>query len=184
MTLLGIGLALFIGIHMVPSIPALRDAAVNSLGDKGYQGGYSLLSLAGMILIVYGMRQAPEVVLWEAPEWSGIVTLVLMPIAFISLTASFAPSSVKSFTRHPMLWGVTIWALAHLVANGDVASLMLFAGLGFFSAIKIFLIGDKKEPNLGERMPLKNDIILVAIGLVVFALFLYFHEYVSGVSLI
>lgn len=184
MTLLAIGLTLFIGVHMLPSVPAWREAAINSLGDKGYQGGYSLLSLAGMILIVYGKMQAPEEILWEAPEWTGTITLVLMPIAFIMLNAAFIPSSIKSFTRHPMLWGVAIWALAHLAANGDLASLILFCGLGLFSVIKIFLIGDKREPDLGARMPLKNDIILVVAGLIEFVLFLYFHQYVSGVELI
>ena len=184
MTLLVIGLVLFIAIHMMPSVPALRTAAVDSLGDKGYQGAYSLLSLAGMVLIVYGMGEAPEVVLWETPEWAGIITLTLMPIAFIMITASFVPSSIKSITRHPMLWGVTIWALAHLAANGDLASLMLFSGLGLFSVVKILLIGAKKEPNLGDRMPLKNDIILVVAGLAQFALLLYFHEWVSGVGLL
>ena len=103
MTLLIIGLALFILIHMVPSISPLRTVLVQNLGSNGYQGIFSLFALAGLILIVYGKIKAPAVEVWTPPEWGRALVHSMMPFAFILFCAAFLPNSIKRVSRHPML---------------------------------------------------------------------------------
>ncbi len=83
-----------------------------------------------------------------------------------------------------MLWGTFLWAFLHLLSIGNLAALILFAGIGGFAITKIFLIGDKKTAELGKRMPVSKDIVVVLVGLVDYALLLYFHSYLSGIELI
>ena len=184
MTLLILGLVIFAGIHMVPSIPTMRGTFVEKMGNSGYQGAYSLVALSGLGLIIYGMMQAPFISLWAPPEWGRPVCLVLMGGAVLLYTAAFLPSSIKHFTGHPMLWGTTLWAAAHLLANGDQASLLLFGGLGLFAVSKVFLIDARQTTTRGERQPLGKNLILCVVAAALFALLVYFHPYVSGVAII
>ncbi len=184
MTLLVLGLVLFIGIHMVSSVVPLKESLVGKLGPKGYQGIYSLFALAGLGLIIYGMMEAPIVHLWAAPGWGRTVAVWLMPVALVLYAAAFLPSSVKSFTRHPLLWGTFLWAFVHLLANGDLASVLLFGGLGAFAFSKVFLIGDRQTPELGGRKPIVQDGVMIVVGLAIYGLLLYFHRFVSGVNLL
>ncbi|MEE2783243.1 MAG: NnrU family protein [Pseudomonadota bacterium] len=184
MTFLIFGLAVFIGIHMVPSIPGMKSAFVEKIGDSGYQGAYSLVALSGLGLIIYGMMQAPFISLWVPPEWGRPVCFALMGGAVLLYTAAFLPSSIKHFTRHPMLWGTTLWAAAHLLANGDQASLLLFGGLGLFGVSKVFLIDARQPTARGERQPLGKNLILGGVAAALYALLTYFHQYLSGVAIL
>jgi uncharacterized membrane protein len=184
MTILILGLILFISVHMIPSATTLKGRLVGRLGGNGYQGVYSIAALAGLGLIIYGMMQASVVPLWSPPSWGRTVAVGLMPIAFILYVAAFVPSSVKSFTRHPMVWGTVLWALLHLLANGDLASLLLFGGLGAFAVSKVLLIGARQMPELGTRQPMVKDAITITVGFAAFAALLYFHRYVSGIDLL
>lgn len=176
MTPIIIGLALFILTHMIPSAASLRTAMVSNLGSNGYQGIFSLLALTGLILIVYGKTTAPAVELWTPPDWGIAVAHSVMPVAFILLCAAFVPNSIKRVSRHPMLWGIFLWTTLHLLANGDLASLLLFAGMGVFAIIKIVSIGDRQTRELGAKVPITKDLILVVIGLIDYGVFLYFHR--------
>ena len=115
------GLALFLGVHVFSSLRAARGRLISTLGEGPYKGIYSLLSLAGFGLIVAGMGKAPSLQLWSPPEWGRYAAIWLMPFALILLAAAFIPGNLKRFTAHPMLWAITLWALLHLLANGDLA---------------------------------------------------------------
>jgi uncharacterized membrane protein len=184
MTYLILGLVLFIGIHMVPSMGTLKNSLSGKLGASAYQGVYSLIALAGLGLIIFGMRAAPFESVWGPPPWGRLLALGIMAAAVLLYLAAFVPSSVKAITRHPMLWGTFLWALAHLLANGDLASLLLFAGLGAFAILKVFLIGDRQAPELGQRQPLGKDLTLLVVTAGVYGLLMYFHEYLSGVPIL
>ena len=111
---------------------AARTAAVARLGEGGWKGLFSLVSLAGFALICigYGEARLNPVVLWTAPGWLYWVTLALMLPAMILLVAGNLPGSrIKQRVGHPMLLSVKVWAAAHLLVNGDVASMILFGGL-------------------------------------------------------
>ena len=113
-----------------------------------------------------------------------MITFALVLIAFVLMGAANAPTNLKRRLRHPMLTGVIVWAVAHLLANGDSRSVILFGGLGIWAAIAIFTInnrdGDWERP---EPVATSKDIVLVVIGAALTVLVAFFHEYLSGVPL-
>ena len=132
MTLLILGLVLFLGAHTFTTLRQLRQPAIARLGEGPYKGLYSLVSAAGIVLIVIGFgryRHAGYIAIWDPPPGLHAVTLILMWVSFVSLAAAYSPlGKIKASLRHPMLVGVKAWALAHLIANGDLGSILLFGG--------------------------------------------------------
>lgn len=194
MTLLIAGLILFYAIHLVPTRPALRQSMTNSLGENGYKGLFTLVSLIGLVLIVYGYGQAkiasssinPQ--LWVPPAWTRHIAYLLMLFAFILLVAAYVPSRIRDKAKHPMLAAIKFWTLAHLLVRGDLAGLILF---GSFLAWAVYdRISVKHRAN--ARGPLGNtpgtargDIIVVVVGLVLYALMIAVgHTWLIGKPLL
>src|SRR3984957_12748705 len=131
MVMLIIGLVLFLGVHSIAlAAPDFRSRAVARMGEGPWKGLYAAVSAVGLVLIVYGFhlaRQSPAV-LYTPPEWMRYVTVVLMLPVFPLLIAAYLPGRIKSAMKHPMLAAVKFWALAHLLANGTLADVLLFGG--------------------------------------------------------
>ena len=119
MALLIIGIVVFFGFHLLPTVPGLRERLVGRFGENGYKILFSLLSLAGLALLIYGFAKAPLVQVWSPPGWTRWVAIVLMLPAFIFLVAAYVPGQIKAKLKHPFLVSIKTWALAHLIANGD-----------------------------------------------------------------
>ncbi len=128
MTLLIIGIAVFLGIHLLPTVGGWREKLVGRLGLDGYKVLFSLLSIASFALLVYGFARAPLIQVWSPPSWTRWVAIVLMLPAFIFLVAAYVPGQIKAKLKHPFLVAIKTWALAHLIANGDLASIILLQG--------------------------------------------------------
>ena len=130
MTLLIVGLVLFLGVHSVRILADdWRSAQIARLGENGWKGLYSLASIAGFALIAwgYGVARQQPVVLWPSPKWLGHVAALLTLASFILLTAAYVPGNgIKARLHHPMVLGVKVWAFAHLIANNTLADLLLF----------------------------------------------------------
>jgi uncharacterized membrane protein len=190
MLLLLLGLLLFLGIHSVRiAAPDWRRARIASMGLNKWKGLYSAASLIGLVLIVWGYALArPEAAfLYEPPVWMKHVTLTLMLFSFVFLAVSQVPAGrIKASVRHPLLLAVKIWAVAHLLANGDAASLTLFLGILAWAVID--RISVKRREAAGERQeilagPVTNDLIAIAIGVALYGLFVWkAHEWLFGVS--
>ncbi len=190
MTALILGLIIFLGVHMAPSAPSGRDWLIGKLGANSYKIGFSLASLAGFALIVWGMgmarHSAADPQLWTPPAWGRHVTYALMWISFVLLVAAYVPSHIRDKAKHPMLAAVKIWALAHLLANGDLAGLILF---GSFLAWAVYdRISVKKRSALGplgERHGgVLADIIVIVVGTLAYlAMFRYGHPMLIGITL-
>lgn len=191
MMVLIVGLILFLGIHLLPTSPELRDGLKERLGETTYKILFSLLSLAGLIVIVLGFHKlqlhpGKNPILWYPPIWTRHIAVALMLPAMILLVASVIPSRIRTATRHPMLVAIKIWALAHLLANGDLAALLIF---GSFLAFAVYdRISVKKR---GARGPLGaaqpagalNDVLVVVIGVGLYAALLFGgHQWLIGVS--
>src|SRR5712672_4051015 len=134
MDVLILGLILFLGIHTLTTLRAARSALIGRLGEGPYKGLYSLISAVGLVLIVWGFgryRSAGYIQVWNPPfAIFHPIALVLLWFAFVALAATYAPPSrIKATLRHPMLVAVKVWALSHLLVNGDLGSMLLFAGL-------------------------------------------------------
>jgi len=188
MSFLVLGLVLFLGAHSVRVYAGpWREAQLARLGEMRWKGMYSLISAVGLGLIVwgYGMARVDSPVLWATPPWTRHLAALLTLPAFVLLVAAYLPGShLKAAVGHPMVAGVKFWALAHLLANGNLADATLFgafliwAVLDFISARRRDRLAGRTYPALGWS----RDAMALVIGLVAWALFaLYGHAWLIGV---
>lgn len=187
MSLLILGLVLFLGMHSVVIFaPSVRDQVIALMGPSIWKAVYGLISLVGLIAIVYGFGTArlEPPVLYSPPEWLRMVAVILMLPVFPLLFAAYLPGRIQRATKHPMLAAVKIWALAHLLANGLLADVLLFGGfLAWAVADRISL----KRRAVTLAVKLKpgrwNDLIAVILGVGAYALTLaWAHVRIFGVS--
>lgn len=180
MTILIAGMAVFIGIHLVPDVPALRARLVAKLGAAPYRATIALIALAGLVLIVYGKASAEHVALWR-PPFPHALAAVLVLLGFLVAPATALPSNIRRVTRHPLLWGVTLWAAGHLAVNGDMASLTLFGGFATFALAKMVTLNRRGAVLSTARQPLRADVIVVLVGAAAYAVLVMVHPYLTGV---
>jgi uncharacterized membrane protein len=185
-----LGLALFLGVHTVTTQRDLRARVIASLGEGGYKAGYALLSLAGLVLIVWGFahyRAAGIWPVWTPPKAFKHIAVALMLPAVILVVASYIRGRIYTTLKHPMLAGVKLWAAAHLLANGDLGAIILFGsflGWAVFDRISLKHRADAGAPPIAVGGP-GNDLIAVAVGIVAYlALAFAFHPVVIGVPVV
>ncbi len=180
-----VGLIVFLGVHSVRILaPQWRDQRLSAMGEGKWKGIYSVVSLIGFALIVWGFGQARLVapVLYEPPVWAKHITALLMLFAFISLMVSILPAGrLKPILKHPMLLAVKIWAFAHLLANGDLASLILFGSLLAWAVVDRIAV-KRRGGSLPQPGPVKWDIYAVVSGALLYVLFIWrLHVWLIGV---
>ena len=182
MTLLILGIVVFLGVHLLPTFHDVRQTLIGRLGENGYKALFSLLSIVGFVLLVWGFAKAPVVQV----SWTRYVAMVLMLPVFVLLIAAYVPGQIKAKVKHPFVDAISTWALAHLIANGDLASIILF---GSFLAYSVFdRIALKRRPATGlvtvaETVPARNDVISVVGGLLFYVVFLvWLHPLLIGTS--
>ena len=189
MGLLGmiLGLVLFFGVHTLTTQREVRARVIASSGEGGYKIGYSLVSALGLVLIVWGFAHYRATGMWEIwtpPTALKHLTAALMLPAVILVVASYIRGRIYTTLKHPMLAGVKLWAAAHLLANGDLGSIILFGsflGWAVFDRISLKHRADSGAPPIPVGGP-SNDLIAVAVGLVAYlALGFAFHPVVIGV---
>lgn len=180
------GLLVFLATHVFVSMRGARAAAMARLGVIGYRIAFSVVSIAGLVLVVwgYGLYRAHEWIdLWYPPAFTRHITVLLMLFSIIFMTAAFFPSHIKARLKHPMLASVKTWALAHLISNGDLGSILLF---GTFLGWAVFArISAKRRTDEVAAVAPKgytNDAIVVLLGIVIYlALGYVFHPVFIGV---
>lgn len=183
MDILIIGLVLFLGVHMLRVI-GLRGPLVRVLSAPLYAIFYSVISAVGLALIIYGhILSHPSPTVWTPPEWTRLAALIAVPLSLILLVATYLPSHIRSFTRHPMTLSVFLWSGAHLLANGELASLVLFGSFCAWSAI-LLIEGYARGGAFERPGRWSADFIAIVIGLAAAGLFAYFHMQLFGVAVI
>jgi uncharacterized membrane protein len=187
MTFLISGLVLFLGVHALTTARDTRAALVARLGDGAYKGLYSLVSAIGLVLIVWGFgryRSAGYIPVWDPPAWLWPITLVLMWFAFVALVATYAPlGKIKGLLRHPMLVSIKAWALAHLLVNGDLGSMILFGAFlawAVYDRIAVKRRGDAGAPRSGFTI---GDAISLVVGSAAYAAMFWLHPMLIGVPI-
>lgn len=181
MLILILGMVVFMGIHCVPLLPNRRQQLLNQWGATGYRKRFSLIAGVGLLLIIIGKAYAGYVHIYAPPPWGRHLTHLLVLVAFILLPAANMPNDIKRFTPHPMNWGVILWALGHLLANGDLASIILFGGFGVFAAVDILSANARGASTRDQRYPLKKNIMVVVAGVVAYSLLAFLHPWLFGV---
>lgn len=180
-----LGLVLFLGMHSVAIVALpLRDRMATK-SENAWKGFYTLVSIIGLVLIVRGyadLRQTPTF-LYVAPVWLRHVAAVLMLPAFAFFIAPYFPGRIKTALKHPQLAAVKVWALAHLLVNGTLADVLLFGSFLLWAvADRISLKHRVARPLPGAPESKANDLIVVVLGLVLYAAFAFFvHEWLFGI---
>ena len=195
MLLLGLGLVTFFAVHLLPTVPDVRNGLVRRLGNNAYLGVFSLLSLVSLVLIVYGYHKLqlmpgknPQ--LWVPPVWAKHIAFLLMLPASIFLAAAYVPSRIRTTLKHPMLIAIKTWALAHVIANGDLGGLVLFTSFLLYAvydriSLKSRTDGSGMGPLKNKTGGLAGDITAVAVGLSFYAfMMLGGHQYFIGKGLL
>ncbi|MEM9734603.1 MAG: NnrU family protein [Pseudomonadota bacterium] len=186
MPLLTAGLILFLGVHLARvATPGLRADFIAQRGDGPWKGIYSVISILGFALVIYGYGlarvNAEEV--FDVPSLARTVQLLAMPVALILVVASQIPAGyIKKTVRHPMIVGVLIWSATHLWGNGDSASIALFGA--FFVWALLTTISSYRRPFRPAEPKILFDGIAIVVGLVLTVLFVRFlHEWLFGVGI-
>jgi uncharacterized membrane protein len=185
-----LGLVLFIGIHSVAIVSvAARDRWAAAMGVNAWRGLYSLLAAAGLVLIVLGYAEArlsPQV-LYVPPPWTRHLAFALMLPVFPLILAAYLPGRIKATLRHPMLGAVKIWALAHLLANGMLADVLLFGGLLAW-AVADRISFKRRVQHMMMPLPapsVRNDILAIVLGLGLYVVtVLWLHRWLIRVPLV
>jgi uncharacterized membrane protein len=188
MTALILGLVIFLGVHSVRIFAEdWRTAQVARLGPNGWKALYSVVSLAGFVLLVwgYGESRTNPVDLWSPPRWTAHVTALLTLPAFVLLVAAYVPGTrIKAAVGHPMILGVKLWAFSHLLSNGRLADVVLF-GAFLVWAILDFRAAKARDRAAGTRYaagPVMRDVIAVVVGVGAWAAFaMVLHAWLIGV---
>ena len=189
MLILILGIVVFLGAHTLVSLRETRSGLVARLGLSGYKGLFSVVAAIGFVLIVWGFaryRAEGLIPVWSPPSWTRHLTMLLMWFAFISLAAmNKAPGRIRGWLRHPMLVAIKIWALAHLLVNGDLGGMILF---GTFLAWAVYdRIAVKRRGDTGaERVAAftRADAIVVISGTIGYVAMIVLHPYLIGVPVV
>jgi len=188
MSLLILGLIVFLGAHSVRIFAdSWRAAQIARIGERPWKGLYSLVSVAGFVLLIwgYGRARGATVVLWQPPFWTHYLAALFVLIAFVLVAAAYVRGThIKSALHHPMILGVKSWAFGHLIANGTLAGVVLF-GSFLVWAIVDFAASRRRDRVAGTVYPAgtaAGDAIAIAIGVAAWAVFtFYLHERWIGV---
>lgn len=225
MTELIVAVSLFVVSHVVLAGPVFRDAITARIGEGPFLVGYSIVAaaLGAWAVVAYG--QADAVLLWGSPDWTRPLAIIILPVAFVLVAAGITTPNVTAWsgekaatwpdpapgimkvTRHPMMWGFALWAVTHLAANGDEASLVFFGSILVLALGGMVMIDAKRRRKLGEawsRVAAVTSLVpfaaaiqgrtrmnwgeigwwRVALGLGAYAFFLLAHRWVTGVSIL
>ena len=187
LTLEILGLVIFLGTHVFVTMRDHRAALVGRIGELPYRGLFSLVSIAGIVLIGYGFaayRAAGPIMVWYPPVWTRHIVVALMWPASIMVAAAYIPGNIKRVLKHPMLVGVKTWAFAHLCANGDLGGIILFGSVLAWAVYDRITLKHRKDAG-APPIPVggaKNDIIAIVVGTIIYlALGFVFHPIVIGV---
>ncbi len=185
-----LGLLVFFLVHLVPTQVDLRQGLAGRLGENGYRAAFSVAALIGLILIIVGFGKLqvmagknPEI--WSPPVWTRHIAFLLMLPAMVLIVAAYVPSQIRTATKHPMLAAIKLWATAHLLANGDLASILLFGSFLGYTAYDRISVKRRHVKVPAPPQGWVNDIIVVAAGLALYGAMLTIgHAWLIGVPLL
>ncbi len=181
-----LGLALFIGAHVFVTLRPRREALIKQIGEGAYKALFALVAIAGVVLIAWGYglyRETEWIEVWSPPAWTRHVTVLLTWPAIICVTAAYIPGDIKRTLKHPMLVGIKLWAVAHLISSGDLGSIILFGSLLAWAVYDRITLKRRSDPGAppiptGGR---RNDLIAIVVGTIFYlGLGLVFHPLVIG----
>lgn len=187
MTILIVGIIIFFGVHLIPVL-TLKERLINKWGKLPYMGLFSVIAGIGLALIIYGKAYAPFVEIWRPMIGSHWLPVILMLPASILMCWAHVPGHMKVTLQHPMLMGVTLFSVAHLFANGDLASILLFGSFLIYSLLTMLRLSKKSNSNgtklKGTKFKMNRwDGIAMMVGSCVYILVFVYHIKIAGVAI-
>lgn len=190
MTLILIGAVIFLGVHFIIMLsPATRASLEARFGEGPWKGVFSLISAVGLGLMIWGLYRAYGTeewgdLLYVPGAWTRHAAMLLVLVGFILIGSSHGKGYLKSWVRQPMSIGIGLWALAHLLANGERPAVYFFGVFLILAALDIVLSTARgKVPRYEPRI--RSDVIAVVVGVILYAIFLFgFHPYILGVPVV
>jgi uncharacterized membrane protein len=191
MTVLVLGLLIFLGVHSIRIVADVwRTAMIARIGTWTWKGLYVAVSLVGFALLVwgYGQARAQPVDLWNPPQWANQLNVYLMLLSFVLVVAAYVPGNhIKAAMGHPMLLGTKVWAIGHLLSNGRLEDVVLF---GAFLAWAVLNFSASRKRDRAARTEFRpgtvmGTTIVVIVGAVFWVVFArYLHPWLIGVAVI
>ncbi len=184
MLLLIIGVLAFAALHLMKGVaPEFRANIAKKVGENPYKGLFSLALVVSIALMVFGWQATEPTILYDFTAWAHPVTALLVLFAFILFAAANGKSNIGRVLRHPMLSGLVLWSIGHLLMNGDDRSLVLFGGMGIWAIVEMIVLNKRDGPYTKPKArPLIKELIPVIAGIVVFGVFILLHPILFGVS--
>ncbi|MGQ0444169.1 MAG: NnrU family protein [Beijerinckiaceae bacterium] len=189
MLILFMGIVVFLGVHSITTFRETRMRLIERLGLLPFKGLYSLVAIAGFALIVWGFsryRAEGLIPFWSPPAWTRHLTIGLMWFAFVALACmNPAPGKIRGWLRHPMLTAIKIWALAHLLANGDAGGMLLFGSLLAWAVFDRIAV--KKRGDIGAmriESLTRADATALGVGTLAYLAMIFLHPVLIGVPAI
>lgn len=190
MSFLIVGLGIFSVVHLYAMLlPTPRDALKAHMGENAYKGLFSIVAVVGLALMIWGYRQlsaGPEAgnFIYEPSGGMRHVTLLLVLLGFISVSAAHGRGYLKSWLRHPLSIGIALWSFGHLLSNGRVYAVLMF-GTFLVLALLDILLSTLRGKRPMHQPELRSDVIAVIVGMVIYAVFLFgFHPYVLNLPVV
>lgn len=182
-----LGLVLFLGMHSVEIFSStLRANAIARMGERPWKALYAVVSIVGFVLIIWGYGQARQdpILLYAPPVWMRHLSALIMLPVFPLILAAYLPGRIKTALKHPMLAAVKFWALAHLLANGMLADVLLFGSFLAWAVVDRISFKRRVVRPIHTAPPSKlNDVIAVVAGLAIYVVFVMgLHLRLFGVS--
>ncbi len=186
MSLIALGVALWSAVHFFPALaPRARGKLIDRLGQWTYQGLFSAGVIAALLCMVLGWRSAEVVTVYQPAAGMATLTSALMALAAVLFISARAPTDIRRALRHPQLGSIVLWALAHLLSNGDSRSLLLFGGLGLWALLEMGLIS-RREGAWQKPAPagVVRTVISMCIGLALWLVLAFAHPWLAGVPVL
>ena len=184
MIVLALGVALWSAVHFIPSVaPGVRDRLIDMIGPGAYRGVFSIDILIALALITWGYQSAEWIYVYEPPAWGVHANNALMLLAIYLFGVGGAKGWLATKLRHPMLLGAIVWAVAHLLANGDQASVLLFGGMALWSVGMIFMINRRVSVWVPPKARgVRAEVMLIVITLLIYVVIAFTHWMLLGVK--
>ena len=176
------GIIIFFGIHLVPLITKLRLFLKDRLGEGPYMGLYSIISLTGILLIIFGYESNSNFQ-YSVNGKAYVYAKYFMLFALTLNIAAVMPTYIKKYTKHPMSLGIAIWAILHLLVNPDTTSIILFGSFLAYATVSVVVAELRDSFSESVTPKMLYDIFAIVLGIALTFLAYNFHEYLSGVRL-
>ena len=184
MTKLLLGVLLWSVLHLVPAVAVdFRKNLVSRIGEQPYKGIFALFMVLALYLVISGWKASIPESVYLPPAWGRHLTALLVLISFILFIAPYHATNLKRYLRHPQLAGVALWGFAHLLANGEARSIVLFGGLALWAVIEIIMLNRRDGAWVKpDPVPRKKDFVLLVAGFTTYIIVALSHQWLFGFS--